>query len=64
MAAQPQPQQQPRNDAEERRLRIRLESVLDSAHSISDSLDPLVSKYELKTSEFLFGTIGALLLML
>jgi len=58
MAAQPPP------DAEEKTLQIRLATILDQARALSDGLDPLVSKYELRTSEFLFGSIGALILLL
>jgi len=59
MAAQPPP-----NPADARALQIRLSTLLDEARSLSDALDPLVSRYELKTSEFLFGFIGALILLL
>lgn|GEM_PF-4902821 len=57
MAAQPP-------NPTQRGLKIRLATLLEEARALSDALDPLVSRYELKTSEFLFGFIGALLLLL
>ena len=54
----------PPDQADARGLQIRLSTFLDQARALSDGLDPLVSRYELKTSEFLFGLIGALILML
>lgn len=48
----------------ERQLQLRLSILLKQVHALSDGLDPLVAKYELKSSEFLVGFIGALMFLL
>ena len=40
-----------------------LSYLLNQAHALVDGLDPLVSKYELKSSEYLCGIIGTLVLV-
>jgi hypothetical protein len=51
----------PTEDA--RSLQLRLSAVLSEARRLSEGLDPLVGKYELRSSEFLFGLTGALILL-
>ena len=54
----------PKPDADERSWQLRLSVLLRQVRELSDGLDPLVAKYELKSSEFLFGLIGALIFLL
>jgi len=46
------------SNADERSWQLRLSALLRQVRELSDGLDPLVGKYELKSSEFLFGLIG------
>ncbi|MBA3712020.1 MAG: hypothetical protein H0W76_06165 [Pyrinomonadaceae bacterium] len=45
-------------------LQLKLSVVVNEARKLSEGLDPLVGKYELKNSESLFGLIGALILLI
>lgn len=61
--ADPQPARPPLVE-DKRSLQLRLSAVVNEARKLSEGLDPLVGKYELKSSEFLFGLIGALILLI
>ena len=47
--------------AQEKKLQAKLSSFISEARQISENIDPIVSKYELQSSEFLIGICGGVL---